>query len=101
MTGEKGPVDWWNKNKLTWEISTMPIWCQLKIYVKRKSNCGQMMGGQLKENVWKENVAQTLPEGPVDKRLYQARATVFRLLGYGKWQLIAQLNCFTFGYLFV
>ena len=44
-----------------------------------------MMGGQLKENVWKENVAQTLPEGPVDKRLYQARATVSRLLGYGKW----------------
>ena len=43
------------------------------------------MGGQLKENVWKENVAQTLPEGPVEKRLYQARATVFRLLGYGKW----------------
>ena len=25
------------------------------------------MGGQLKENVWKENVAQTLPEGPVEK----------------------------------
>ena len=44
-----------------------------------------MIGGQLKENVWKENVAQTLPEGPVDKRLYQAGATVSRLLGYGKW----------------
>ena len=43
------------------------------------------MGGQLKENVWKENVAQTLLEVPVDKRLYQAMATVSRLLGYGKW----------------
>ena len=61
------------------------IWCQLKTFVKRKSNCGWMKGGQLKENVWKENVAQTLPEGPVEKRLYQARTTVSRLLGYGKW----------------
>ena len=26
-----------------------------------------------------------MPEGPVEKRLYQARATVSRLLGYGKW----------------
>ena len=44
-----------------------------------------MIGGQLKENVWKENVDQILPEGPVDKRLYQAGATVSRLLGYGEW----------------
>ena len=57
----------------------------VKNICKKKEQLWLDDGGQLKENVWKENVAQTLPEGPVEKRLYQARATVSRLLGYGKW----------------
>ena len=40
-----------------------------------------------KEQLWLDDRGPVEREckGPVEKRLYQARTTVSRLLGYGKW----------------